>query len=996
MPSELISHAKSLGLGGIGICDRSGVYGLVRAWRASQEHGIKLLYGATLAIEGLPDVVLYARDGDGWASLCRLISCAHEGSPKGEAAIKIEQLLNDNRGLLALTTWEWTEHREAALTISDNINTYAVASRQLLTQDRQRIEAIELLAKDMNVPILASNRALQHSRDRQPLQDLLTCLRHHCTLDSAGTLLQPNGERHLKSTEEMLRLFSKRKQWVYKTAELSEQCSFTLSELSYSYPKEVVPDGHTPNSWLRELTYRGLKRRYPKGTTKKVVDQIEHELKLIKELHFPAYFLTVEDIVSDAKRRGILCQGRGSAANSAVCFALGITAVDPARSNMLFERFISKERGEPPDIDVDFEHRRREEVIQATYAKYGRGRAAMVNEVISYRARSAIRDVGKVLGLSTDQINELVKERHDHNNSTGDNHQDRVAMTMNLSRALHGFPRHVSIHTGGFVISEGSLKDRSPIEPASMADRSIIQWDKDDIDPLGFVKIDLLALGILTAIRRCFELISTHYGLELSLANVPPEDPAVYEMLSAGDSVGVFQVESRAQMSMLPRMRPKCFYDLVIEISLVRPGPIQGGMVHPYLARRNGEEPITYAHPLLKPILERTLGIPIFQEQVMEMAMAVGGFGAGEADKLRRAMGAWRKRKGLEPILKRLKEGMRERGISSKYAEQIKNQIMGFGDYGFPESHASSFALIVYVSAWLKCHYPAAFAAALINSQPMGFYSPSTLIADAKRHDVEVLPISIAKSEWECTLEITGTEALEKYALRIGLNQVAGLKKEAALSVIELRNSNKRLNSIAEITHGASLDKGSCRALARADAFSSLGINRREALWQIEGLWKGPLISALPSPNMNVELPKASSWEQMSLDYSTLGFSLRAHPIALMREKLKRSGVVTIESLSTTRPGELVRLAVIVTHRQRPSTASGVLFMGVEDETGMSNVIVWPKVYERQRKIIRDSNILIIKGRLQRNAEAISIVAFRFSKPKTDYKSQGFKSRDFK
>jgi error-prone DNA polymerase len=730
--------------------------------------------------------------------------------------------------------------------------------------------------------------------------------------------------------------------------------------------------------------------------------QLEHELRLIEKLEFATYFLTVYDIVVMAWAREILCQGWGSAANSVVCYCLGITAVDPERSQMLFERFLSEERGELSDIDVDFEHERREEVIQDIYDKYGRDRAAMVNEVISYRPRSAIRDVGKALGLSLEQVDRLAKTLS--YGSRGHLPESMVAeagldpddpavhATLALCEDIQGFPRHVSIHVGGFVIAEGSLRDRCPIEPASMPDRTVIQWDKDDVDAVGFVKVDVLALGMLSAIRKCFELIEDHHGRSLTLANVPAEDPHAYDTACRADTIGVFQIESRAQMSMLPRLQPRCFYDLVIEISIVRPGPIQGGMVHPYLDRRDGIEPVRYAHPLLEPILSRTLGVPIFQEQVMEMAMAVGGFGAGEADALRRAMGAWRKRGGLEPLVAKLMANLQTEGISREYAQQIAEQILGFGEYGFPESHAASFSLLVYVSLWLKTYYPAAFCAALLNSQPMGFYSPSSLVGDARRHHVQVLPARLHNSDWDCTLEedgrvdplVGGAEGIEArgVSLRLGLREVKGLSEDEGLRVVAARNQGGPFLSVADLARRASLDRGALSALARSDVLADLGLSRREAVWAVEGLWtqSTPLLEGLASSDDGERLPVATRFEEMQLDYKYMGLSLDAHPIGLAREWLGRRGVLPISRLLELEPDRVVKIAGLVTSRQRPMTASGVVFMSLEDETGMANVVVWPKVFDSQRRIARGENLVMVTGKLQRQNEAISIVIYRFRK----------------
>jgi error-prone DNA polymerase len=735
-------------------------------------------------------------------------------------------------------------------------------------------------------------------------------------------------------------------------------------------------------------------------------------MDLIEELDFPAYFLTVYDIVRMARERGILCQGRGSAANSAICYALGITSVDPSKSHMLFERFISKERGEPPDIDVDFEHERREEIIQAIYSKYGRDRAAMVNAVVSYRPRSAVRDVGKALGLSMEQVSLLTRkiERWNRGGLTPQDVQEagmdpedtRIQHCIRISGELTGLPRHVSIHSGGFVISDGSLRARAPIEPATMDQRTVIQWDKDDIDALGFVKIDCLALGMLSAIQKTFSMIESTHRRSITLASVPQEDAWVYEMCSRGETMGVFQIESRAQMSMLPRMRPKCFYDLVIEVSIVRPGPIQGGMVHPYLNRRNGEEPIEYAHPDLKPILERTLGVPIFQEQVMEMAMTVGGFSAGEADELRRAMSAWRKKGGLETLLHRLKSNMQDHGIEEKYTQKIAQQILGFGEYGFPESHAASFALLVYVSAWLKFYYPAAFTAGLLNSQPMGFYSPSSLTGEARRQGVEIRPPCVLHSDWDCSLEANGChdpslggsqgQTAKGVALRLGLRQIKGLKKSTARRLVELRGK-EGWRELHELSKKARIPKSDLRVLAKADAFSSMGWTRRQALWRIEGLWSGDLLESIPPPEDSTPLAKASPHESLQLDFRHIGLSLKNHPIGLCRDWLQEQRAYAIRDLHGLASGQTVKVAGLVTHRQRPQTASGVIFLGMEDETGITNVVVWPSVYDRQRQIVRSENLLLVQGKLQKEREALSIVAFHFESLPMD--SIASKSRDF-
>jgi len=1004
LPEEMLESAEKLQLRALGLCDRGGVYGMVRAWKSAKERQIPLLHGTLLDIDKLPELGFLAENEQGWSDVCELITQAHALTPKGIAQLQATDLFVENREVLVLADWKWcTPERETKLAMlvehyPDRV--FLVATRQFVPEDQRRMRHIIRSSQRFNLPIVASARPLQHHPKRQHLQDVLQCIRLKTTLDKAGTRLHPNAERHLQSGLQIAQKFPNHPDWIQQSLVIVERCQFTLDQLHYTYPKEVVPSPHTPMSWLRNRTLLGLKTRYPNGTPPGVRTQVEHELTLIEALDFPAYFLTVYDIVRMARERGILCQGRGSAANSAVCFALGITSVDPSQSHMLFERFISKERGEPPDIDVDFEHERREEIIQAIYLKYGRERAAMVNAVISYRPRSAIRDAGKTLGLSLDQVARLAKgiERWKHIDiddteiqKLGLNPEDpRVRHCLRLSQELLGLPRHVSIHSGGFVIADSSLKKRVPIEPASMPGRTVIQWDKDDIDALGFIKLDCLALGMLSAIQKSFTLIEEHHHRSLNLANVPQEDPDVYAMCSRGETIGVFQIESRAQMSMLPRMRPQCFYDLIIEVSIVRPGPIQGGMIHPYLNRRNGKEPIIYAHPSLKPILERTLGVPIFQEQVMEMAMTVGGFSAGEADQLRRAMGAWRKNGGLKPLIQRLGSNMRKRGICPEYADQIAKQILGFGEYGFPESHAASFALIVYVSAWLKHHYPDAFTVALLNSQPMGFYSPASLVKEARRQGVEVRPTCAFQSQWNATLEATSKS--KHHAIRLGLRQIKGFQKTSAEKLIDARKRCP-IGHKLQILQNASLHKDELLRLARADAFSGANWSRREAIWQIQGLWSGPLIRTIDTPKDNVRFTPPDQHEAVQLDFQHLGLSLKSHPIELSRVWLQKEGASTILDLSNKPSGSRVLVAGLVTHRQRPHTASGVIFLGVEDETGILNIVVWPKVYARQRSLIRHQNMLLIEGKLQKEREAISVIAYRFHT--LSEQTINTKSRDF-
>ncbi|MCP4807941.1 MAG: DNA polymerase III subunit alpha [Proteobacteria bacterium] len=1028
MPEELVARAAGLGLSAIGVGDRDAVYGMVRAWKTGKQHGVDVLHGALLSVRdptspmigkgkgpdrtGLAPVLVYAEDEVGWSSLCELLSLGRADQKKGSPLLELPQLLEHSAGLLALVDGSW-DASPLADAFDDRL--YIEVSRLLRADDGPREEQARALARRLDRPPLATNRVQMHDPSRKQLQDALSSIRNRTTVDQAGHILQPNAERHLKSAARMSRLFAGEPQLLRRTVEVAERARFRLDTLHYEYPSEVVPDGHTAMSWLVELVRQGCAWRWPDGTPDDQRAQIDHELALIDDMDFAAYFLTVYDIVRFAREQRILCQGRGSAANSVVCYALGITAVDPSRQRVLFERFISKERGEPPDIDVDFEHERREEVIQYVYAKYGRHRAALVNEIISYRPKSAIRDMGKAMGLSLDQVDRLAKNMDwwdeggpsiERVAEVGLDPTDmRIEHALELAVAVQGFPRHLSIHVGGFVISEQPLRHRCPIEPAAMQDRTVIQWDKDDIDAVNFVKVDVLALGILTAIRKCFDLVRAHHGHDLTLATTPSEDAFVYDMICRADTMGTFQIESRAQMSMLPRLKPRNFYDLVIEVSIVRPGPIQGGMVHPYLDRRSGVEPVRYAHPDLEPILARTLGVPIFQEQVMEMAMTVGGFSAGEADELRRAMGAWRKRGGLGPLVEQLKSNMEERGLDPAYADQVARQIIGFGEYGFPESHAASFALLVYVSCYLKCYFPAAFCASLLNAQPMGFYSARNLIDGARRHGAEARPVRISISDWNNTLEPDGrVDPLDGgrdrvvaggVALRMGLRQVSGFGEEAGLRVEQAREQAP-FRGIADLATRAGLDKGDLLALARADALSCFGMDRRQACWEVEGLWtsKTPLLAGLPTGDGEQTLPVATAYEELQQDYLSTGLSLSTHPLAIARPALDGKGVVRIEDLADHEPGDAICIAGLVVNRQRPGTANGVVFMTLEDETGMANLVIWPSLFKRQRRLCRAEPLVRVWGLLQREGDAFSIVTTRFARlPLDEVRAP---SRDFR
>jgi error-prone DNA polymerase len=819
-----------------------------------------------------------------------------------------------------------------------------------------------------------------HRRSRRILQDTLTAIREGVTIENAGFALHPNGERHLRPLKVLQHVYPA--ELLAETVRIAAMIDFSLDELRYEYPDEIVPPGETAASYLRRLTEQGMQRRWPGGVPQKVIKLVEHELKLIAELGYEPYFLTVYDIVAFARSQNILCQGRGSAANSAVCYCLGITEVDPGRMAMLVERFISKERNEPPDIDVDFEHERREEVIQYIYAKYGRNRAALAATVITYRPRSALRDVGKALGLSDLQVGRLARsmqwwdgQRVDDSRvlEAGlDPQSPIIKRLLYLVRELLGFPRHLSQHVGGFVISNGALSELVPVENAAMPERTVIQWEKTDLEDLGLLKVDVLGLGMLTAIRRSFDLLREFDGRALTLATVPAEDPLVYDMICRGDTMGVFQIESRAQMAMLPRLRPRCYYDLVIEVAIIRPGPIQGDMVHPYLRRRNGEEVVDYPSEDVKGVLQRTLGVPIFQEQVMQLAVVAAGFTPGEADRLRRAMAAWKRRGGLGPFEEKLIKGMRERGYAEEFARQIFRQIEGFGEYGFPESHSASFALLVYVSAWLKCHAPAAFTAALLNSQPMGFYSASQLTQDARRHDVEIRKVDINCSHWDCTLE---RDADGLAVLRLGLRQIKGLAEEAGRRVVGVRPADG-YRSIQQLLEAAGLDRRELAALASAGALESLAGHRHRARWAVAGVEQPtPLFRSLDRYEAVPLLSKPTEGQNIVADYQSLGMTLERHPLHLLRHRLDRYRYRPAGCLAELATGSSVSVAGLVITKQRPGTASGVTFVTLEDETGHINLVVWKQVAESYRPALLNARLMGIRGELQIEGEVIHVIA---------------------
>ena len=984
-PEELVARAAQLGYAALAITDECSVAGVVRAHLAAREHGVKLIVGSEFRLDDGLRCVLLATDRHGYGQLCRLITRARRAAPKGSYRLARADF-GEQAASHLLALWlpgARPDPAEAAWLASVFPARLWIAVELLTTgQDRRRLAALTELGRELGLPLVATGDVHMHVRGRRALQDVLTAIRHGVPVDRAGYTLFPNGERHLRPLPRLAELYPL--ELLEATVAIAACCTFSLDELRYQYPREIVPEGETPASWLRRLTEEGERRRWPRGTPAHARALIEHELALIAELGYEAYFLTVHDIVRYARSRGILCQGRGSAANSAVCFCLGITEVDPARSQMLFERFISRERNEPPDIDVDFEHERREEVIQYLYEKYGRHRAALAATVISYRPRSALRDVAKAMGLDPLQVAALARSMQWWDGSRIDDERVREAgldpsspvlvRVLALARALLGFPRHLSQHVGGFVIARDLLEELVPVENAAMADRTVIQWDKDDLDALGLLKVDVLGLGMLSAIRRAFELVARHRGRRWTLATVPAEDPAVYEMIGHADTVGVFQIESRAQMAMLPRLKPATYYDLVIEVAIIRPGPIQGDMVHPYLRRRNGLEAVTYPSPEVEGVLKRTLGVPIFQEQVMQLAIVAAGFTPGEADSLRRAMAAWKRKGGLSHFEERLIRGMRERGYEEEFAKQIFRQILGFGEYGFPESHAASFALLVYVSAWLKRHEPAAFAAALINSQPMGFYAPSQLVQDARRHGVEVRSVDALASDWDCTLEPAADGAL---ALRLGLRLVRGLPEAAGRRLMEAR-TREGFADVQALATRARLDRRELGCLAAAGALEPLAGNRHRAAWNVAGVEAA--LGLFPEPRIAEGIPLLRvprEGEDIVADYARTGLTLRRHPVALLRGRLAARGIVTAAGLRELPDGATVRTAGLVITRQRPGSAQGVTFVTLEDETGSINLIVWRDVAERQRRALVGSRLMGVAGELQLQGEVLHVIARR-------------------
>ncbi len=1014
-PDELVARAAELGYAALAVTDRNSLAGVVRAHGVAKDLGFKLLVGAEITPDDASPLVLLATDRASYGRLARLITLGRRRAEKGHCRLSFDDVARHANGLIAAIIPALPLEEEALDKYRQAFDDrcYLLAELHRGPDDRGQLDALGRLARRTNLPLAAAGNVHYHVAERQALHDVLRAIANGSTVPAATGHLFPNAQRHLRSPRQMAALFADLPEALQNTLEIAERCHFSLDELRYEYPEELAPPGKTPAEYLSELTRAGAAGRYPGGVPEKVKKLLRHELQLIEELHYEAYFLTVWDLVRFARRRGILCQGRGSAANSAVCYCLGITAVDPDRADLLFERFVSRQRDEAPDIDVDFEHERREEVLQYLYDKYGRDRAGMTAEVITYRPRSAVRDVGRALGLSLDRIDSLAKsiEHYHHEPDLGerlrevgvDPEKPLGRRMIELVDQLVGFPRHLSQHTGGMVVTRGPLSELVPIENAAMADRTVIQWNKDDLDELGILKIDCLSLGMLTAIRKCFDGVRRHYGRELSLANIPQGDPGVYEMIGRADTMGVFQIESRAQMSMLPRLKPRCFYDLVIEVAIVRPGPIQGNMVHPYLRRRNGEEPVAYPSEAIRGVLKKTLGVPLFQEQAMRLAVVAAGFTPGEADQLRRAMGAWRRPGLIDSFHKKLIEGMLDRGLSAEYAEAVFRQIRGFGDYGFPESHAASFALLVYVSAWLKHHYPAAFTAAILNSQPMGFYAPAQLVRNARDHGIEVRPVDVNHSRWDCTLEegrkseVGSRKGQGDLALRLGFRMLQGL---AAVDVerIEEARGGRVFDSMDDFTRRTRLGRAVQARLAKAGAFGSLWEDRRQALWHAlaRDQKELPLLDGQDTRDAPAAgLPRMSQAEQVLADYRGLGLSLAAHPLEFLRAGFDTLKIATAGQLQTWPNGKPVGVAGIVLVRQRPSTAKGITFVTLEDETGTANLIVRPAVWKRYRRAAHDATLLLAHGRLQRQGSVIHVLCTRLEDLSVRLAELGPQSRDF-
>ncbi len=1004
-PEELVEQAHNLGYEALSITDECSLAGVVRAHVAAKKVGLQLIIGTEIQLVDGPRLVLLAPDANAYTEISRLITLGRRRCEKGTYQLNRSDLeAGQSHALAVWLPGTQATDQASARWLMQTFGQRAWIALELFYggADGRHCKRLQNLSEIFRMPLVACGDVHMHVRERFPIADTLAAIHLGTTLQAAAGELSPNNERYLRPRARLQRFYSSEQ--LAESVRIAARCHFSLDELRYEYPRELAPEGRSLSEHLRELTIKGMRQYWPEGVPDKVGKLVEHELALIAELRYEAFFLTVYDIVEFARARKILCQGRGSAANSAVCFCLGITAVDPSRMEMLFERFLSKERNEPPDIDVDFEHDRREEVIQYVYQKYGRERAALAATVITYKARSAVRDVGKVLGMSLEQVDRLAKnvfwwdgKRHipERLREVGfDPDNPVIVRLVTLVASLIGFPRHLSQHVGGFVISDAPLYQLVPIENAAMPERTVIQWDKDDLHALGLLKVDCLCLGMLSAIRRAFEYIEDFTGEAIDLNSVPSEDPETYAMIQRAETVGVFQIESRAQMAMLPRLRPATYYDLVIEVAIIRPGPIQGEMVHPYLRRRNGEEAVSYPSEEVRGVLERTLGVPLFQEQVIKIAMVAAGFTPGEADQLRRSMATWKRNGGITDFREKLIQGMCQRGYNDEFAERIFNQIKGFGEYGFPESHAASFALLAYVSAWLKCHHPAIFTAALLNSQPMGFYAPAQLVQDVRRAGIEVRPVDVQHSDWDCTLE-RSTKDKNQPALRLGLRLVKGLQQVAAERLMAAR-AERIFKHVTDMARRATLDRDALKALSNAGALAALSGNRHQASWEALGV--EPALPVLADATIAEGIPMLHpprEGEDIVADYASLGLSLGRHPLALLRHSFDRKSCMTAVEISNCEHGTQINTVGLVISRQRPGTATGVVFVTLEDETGVINLIVWSNLVESQRRELLSSQLMGVVGEVQRQGEVVHVIAKRLSDHSALLGRLTIDSRDF-
>jgi error-prone DNA polymerase len=1012
---ELFSQAALLGVEALAVVDRNSLAGVVRAHEAAKATGVRLVIGCRLDLADGMAVLVYPTDRPAYARLCRLLSLGKRRAGKARCRLEWPDLVAYGEGLVAVLVPDLADNecglRLRRLREAFGDRAYLALTLRRRPNDQLRLHELSKLATQMRVPTVVTNDVLFHEPGRRMLQDVVTCIRHNVTIDALGERRERHADRYLKSPEEMHRLFGRYPEALARTIEIADRCRFSLDELAYQYPEERDDPALTPQETLEKLTFEGAARRYPEGLPDSVRATLLHELRLIEKLGYAPYFLTVSSIVRFARSRDILCQGRGSAANSAVCYVLGITSIDPSRNNLLFERFVSEERREPPDIDVDFEHERREIVMQWVFDAYGRDHAALCSTVIRYRTKGAMRDVGKALGLPEDLIKTLVSQAWGRSEEgVADRYigelnlnlaDRRLRLTLELARQLIGAPRHLSQHPGGFVLTHDRLDDLVPIEPAAMKDRQVIEWDKDDIDAIRWMKVDILALGMLTCMKRGLDLLADHKGIRLDLASIPPEDPPTYAMIRKADTIGTFQIESRAQMSMLPRLGPRTYYDLVVQVAIVRPGPIQGDMVHPYLRRREGLEPVHYPKPELEKVLGKTLGVPLFQEQAMRVAIECAGFTPGEADMLRKSMATFKHTGGVSAFEEKLISGMVANGYDRSFAERMFKQLEGFGSYGFPESHAASFALIAYASAWLKCRHPDVFCAALLNSQPMGFYAPAQIVRDAIQHGVDIRPVCVNTSRWDCTLEPTDDE--DRFAVRLGLRMVKGLANAHAAAIVASR-ADRPFASIDDLWRRARAPSTALMKLAEADAFRpTLGTARREALWAIKGLRDEPLplFAAAAAregeiaPEANepaVALRAMAAGGEVVEDYGHVGLTLRAHPLSFLREDLRRRRIVTCAEAMEARDGRWLEAAGVVLVRQRPGSAKGVIFITLEDETGIANLVVWTKVFEANRRTILSARMMAARGRIQREGEVVHLVVQNVADLSADLASVG--SRD--